>query len=200
MNPRVTSDSPPASGPISAEALFRAHAGFVAGFVRRLGVAREEVDDVVQEVFLVAHRRGGFAPSVARPTTWLAEIALRVVSTHRRSERRRRVGPDEEALRAAVAPHGSPHEVAEQRAALERVERALAALDVDRRAVFILFELEGEPCDAIAAGLGIPVGTVHSRLHAARKAFFAAHARLEKAPPPRVRDLEHQVPARGGAT
>lgn len=196
----MTSTPSPAPGPISAEALFRAHAAFVAGFVRRLGVAREEVDDVVQEVFLTAHRRGGFQPSVARPTTWLAEIALRVVSTHRRSARRRRVGPDEDALRDAVAPSGSPHEVAEQRAALERVDRALATLDVDRRAVFILFELEGEPCDAIAAGLGIPVGTVHSRLHAARKAFFAAHARLERATPVRVQGVAHRVPARGGAT
>jgi len=167
-------------GRISAEALFRAHAVFVASFVTRLGIAQEAVDDVVQEVFLTAHRRGGFEPSLARPTTWLAEIALRVVSTHKRAERRRRTTHDDGALEGAVAPGRSPLDAAEQRAALERVNTALATLDVDRRAIFILFELEAEPCESIAAGLGIPVGTVHSRLFAARKAFLEAYQRLER--------------------
>jgi RNA polymerase sigma-70 factor (ECF subfamily) len=185
LTSRVESDGAPAGGRISAEALFRAHAAFVAGFVVRLGVAREEVDDVVQDVFLIAHRRGGFVPGAARPTTWLAEIAVRTVSTHRRTERRRRTSSDDDALDAAVATTRSPLEIAEARAALARVNRALDALDLDRRAVFVLFELEGESCDAIAAGLGIPVGTVHSRLHAARKAFQEAHARLERAVPRR---------------
>ena len=46
----------------------------------------------------------------------------------------------------------------------------------------MLFELEGESCDAIAAGLAIPVGTVHSRLHTARREFAAAFAQLARAP------------------
>lgn len=185
MKESVPTNPAPSGSRIPAEALFRAHAAFVAGFVARLGVAREEVDDVVQEVFLTAHRLGGFDPGPARPTTWLAEIALRTVSTQRRANRRRRTTSDDGALDAAVSPGRTPLEAAEQRAALERVERALASLDVDRRAVFILFELEGEPCEAIAAAFGVPVGTVHSRLHTARKAFFAAYARLEAAVPPR---------------
>lgn len=184
MNRRVD-PLPKSDERISAEALFRAHAGFVAGFVKRLGVAHEEVDDVVQEVFLTAHRRGGFEPGPAKPTTWLAEIAVRVVSTHRRTLTRRRTSADEGALDAAVSPRATPLETAMQRAALARVEKALASLDVDRRAVFILFELDGEPCEAIAAGLRIPVGTVHSRLSSARKIFFEAYARLEKATPVR---------------
>lgn len=162
----------------SAEQLFRAHAPFVASFVFRLGVERESVDDVVQEVFLTAHRRGGFEEGPARPTTWLAEIALRVVSTHRRSDRRRRVRPDEDALGAAVSDADRPDETAERRSALRIVERALGALDVDKRAVFILFEIEGATTEDIAAGLGIPLGTVYSRLHAARKEFQKAYERL----------------------
>jgi RNA polymerase sigma-70 factor (ECF subfamily) len=42
----------------------------------------------------------------------------------------------------------------------------------------VLFEIEGESCDDIAAGLGIPVGTVYSRLHAARRDFQKAFAKL----------------------
>ena len=49
-------------------------------------------------------------------------------------------------------------------------------------AVFVLFELDGEPCDAIAAGLGVPLSTVYSRLHEARKELKAAFARLTKEP------------------
>lgn len=163
---------------ITAESLFRAHAQFVAGFVFRLGVERESVDDVVQEVFLTAHRRGGFEEGPARPTTWLAEIALRVVSTHRRTDRRRRVHPDQGALEIAISDADRPDQTAERRSSLRIVERALDGIDVDKRAVFILFEIEGASSEDIAAGLGIPLGTVYSRLHAARKEFQKAYDRL----------------------
>jgi RNA polymerase sigma-70 factor (ECF subfamily) len=166
---------------LSAEELFRAHATFVASFVLRLGVPRDAIDDIVQEVFLTVHRRGGYEAGPARPTTWLAEIALRVVSTYKRSERRRRTVPDEAALLAAISGERTSLEAAEQRAALTRVDQALASLDMDRRALFILYEIQGESCEVIAAGFAIPVGTVHSRLHAARRAFHEAYAQLERA-------------------
>jgi RNA polymerase sigma-70 factor, ECF subfamily len=192
-SPGVSTDAAPRGARLTAEALFRAHAGFVAAFVLRLGVARESVDDVVQEVFLMAHRLGGHDAGAAKPTTWLAEIAIRVVSTHKRSERRRRVVADEDALDRAVAEASSPLDVTEQRDALGRVQRALDAIDVDRRAVFVLFELMGESCEDIARGLGIPVGTVHSRLHTARREFQRAHERLDRGRAP------IEAFARGGA-
>lgn len=168
---------------LDAATLFRDHAAFVANFAARLGVPRTELDDVVQDVFLVAHRRGGFTPGPARPTTWLAEIALRVVSSHRRRLRRSREEPDGDAIAAAEARRGSsPGEQAEANESLRRVQQALDVLDEGKRAVFILFELEGESCEAIAAGLGIPIGTVYSRLHNARKQFMEAYARLVDAP------------------
>ncbi len=172
----------PSAESLSAAALFRAHAPFVAAFVVRLGAPRESVDDLVQEVFLTAHRRGGFEPGAAKPTTWLAEIALRVVSSHKRTARRRRVVADEDTLDRAVSEAATPHDVAEQRDALARVQRALDCLDDERRAVFVLYELMGESCEDIAAGLGVPIGTVHSRLFAARKSFQKAHARLSAKP------------------
>jgi RNA polymerase sigma-70 factor (ECF subfamily) len=107
---------------MTAEALFRAHAAFVAKFVTRLGVARESVDDVVQEVFLAVHRRGGYVEGTAKPTTWLAEFALRVVSTHKRGDRRRRVTSDEGAVGSAVSTETGPEELVAHRAVLDRVQ------------------------------------------------------------------------------
>jgi RNA polymerase sigma-70 factor (ECF subfamily) len=157
-------------------ALFRAHAAFVAGFLIRLGVNRRDLDDAVQEVFLVAHRRGGFEVGSAQPTTWLAEIALRVASGLRRTRRRRPEDPEPDHEAPAEGP--TPFEAAAAAQTLDRVQRALDTLSLDHRAVFILFEIEGEPCDRIAEGLGVPIGTVYSRLHAARKGFQKAYARL----------------------
>jgi RNA polymerase sigma-70 factor (ECF subfamily) len=186
----VDVELPREAGPrIGAEELFRRHAPFVAGFLAKLGVRPQEIEDVVQEVFLVAHRRGGYAEGSARPTTWLAEIALLVVKTRRRTARRRPEEPGEvDAGESAVAPSG-PFEAVERAEARARVERALAALDLDHRAVFVLFELDGEPCDAIAASLGVPVGTVYSRLHKARQRFRDAYERLGRDPSPRTARL-----------
>ena len=73
----------------SATALFRQHAGSIARFVVRYGVEPADVDDVVQEVFLIAHAHGGYRPGPAKPTSWLAAIAVRVASSHRRRLRTR---------------------------------------------------------------------------------------------------------------
>lgn len=163
---------------LDAEALYRAHADFVARFLLRLGARGEDVPDLMQEVFLVAHRRGGFRPGPAKPTTWLAEIAFRVASDRRKKIQRRLEDSDTDGVALAPARGGSPGDTAEARQALARVQRALDALTPEKKAVFILYELEGQSCDAIADGLGIPVGTVYSRLHTARREFAKAHAKL----------------------
>jgi RNA polymerase sigma-70 factor (ECF subfamily) len=176
--------APPALGSgvrprvIAAEELFRAHAAYVADFVARLGVPHRDVDDCVQEVFLVVHRRGGFVQTEARPTTYLAAIAVRVVSTHRRTQARRRLADAPAAIDEAPGTGPTPEERAVTSRALARVEAALDALDLEKRAVFVLFEILEEPCDAIAQALGVPVGTVYSRLHAARAQFQRAYAAL----------------------
>jgi RNA polymerase sigma-70 factor (ECF subfamily) len=166
---------------LDAGELFERHAPFVARFLVRLGARAAEVDDLVQEVFLTAHRRGGFVEGAARPTTWLAEIAVRVLSTHRRTQRRHPEQPDQE-LAAVASGDAGPAERAAAGQLLERLNLALSSLDIDKRAVFVLFELDGESCDAIAAGLGVPLTTAYSRLHSARKELKAAFARLMKEP------------------
>lgn len=168
---------------LDAAALYRAHAGFVARFLLRLGAHGQDVPDLLQEVFLVAHRRGGFTMGRAKPTTWLAEISFRVFSDRRKKTRRKLEDADTETVTVAASHASSPSERAEKRQALARVQSALDTLTPEKRTVFILYELEGESCDSIAAGLGIPVGTVYSRLHSARRDFARAHDRLAEDTP-----------------
>jgi RNA polymerase sigma-70 factor (ECF subfamily) len=175
------SGTAPAQPRIGAEALFRAHAAFVAGFLHRLGAPKADVDDLVQEVFLIAHRKGGYVPGAGQPRTWLGAIALRVALAGRRTRARRREDNDELGMHAAVSQSKDPAQSFELRASLERVQRALDTLDLDHRAAFVLYEIEGESCDNIAAAFDLPVGTVYSRLHHARKRFLAAHAALDPA-------------------
>lgn len=174
---------------MDAEALFRAHATFVAAFVTRLGAAKSEVDDLVQEVFIVAHQKGGYQPGPALPRTWLAAIALRVTRARQRSTARRREDASETAFDALTAAGKDPSEAFEVAESLGRVQRALDTLDIEHRAAFILYEIEGESCQAIADALEVPVGTVYSRLHNARKRFLDAHSTDAHAgaPPSRAR-------------
>ena len=179
-----------------ASALFRAHANFVANFLHRLGVPAAEIDDLVQEVFLVAHRRGGFfEDGRAKPTTWLAGISVRIASSSRRKQRRCNEAPNQDLVSTAQTHNGCPARSAETMESLQRITLALAPLDEERRAIFVLFEIEGESCGNIASIFDIPVGTVYSRLHSARKQFKLNYARLCDAPTKRQAPatLPHEV-------
>lgn len=169
-----TTEAAPAR--IGAGDLYRAHAPFVAGFLARMGAKQVDVADLTQEVFLVAHRRGGFAEGPARPTTWLAEIALRVLSTHRRGARRKPSVPMTDTLDSMRADRPHPDQDLATKQALGRVQECLQDLDLDHRACFVLFELEGATCAEIATALSVPIGTVYSRLHHARRKFMDAWA------------------------
>ena len=111
--------------------------------------------------------------------SWLGAIALRVASTQRRSRGRRREEARDAAVEGAIAPDDQAA-VLENRLALQRVQQALDTLDLEHRAAFVLYEFEGEACESIAGSLGVPVGTVYSRLHHARRRFLDAHALLDR--------------------
>jgi len=168
-------------GKLDAEALFRAHAPFVASFLQRLGSPRGEVEDLVQEVFLVAHRKGGFVPGSGQPRTWLGAISVHVAQSARRSRRRleARGTTDSELVELATSPRPDPAQSLETQRALQRVQAALDTLDIEHRAAFVLYELEKESCDSIAAAFDVPVGTIYSRLHHARKRFLEAYSAKE---------------------
>lgn len=188
--PEVETSKTPKALPTAL--LFRDHASYVAAFLLRLGAGPEERDDLVQEVFMTAHRLGGFVDNgSAKPTTWLCSIAVRVLANHRRKLSRRpqpsrSVGTTdvgEQQVSVVPADRGNlPDQVTAQRRSVTRVQSALNSLSVELRSIFVMYELEGESCVNIAQALSIPVGTVYSRLHQARKRFRAAFEKREKQP------------------
>ena len=140
---------------MGAGELYRAHARFVASFLLRLGAPPDEMQDLTQEVFLVAHRRGGFTPGAAKATTWLGEIAVRVWSNRKRTARRRPAQPAGDLAQEVAGHFLDPEASASERESLARVQRCLETLDLDHRAVFVLYELEGAKCADIAAALEV---------------------------------------------
>jgi RNA polymerase sigma-70 factor, ECF subfamily len=87
---------------------------------------------------------------------------------------------DEDALEQAEHPMSNPEELADQKRARQLLDEALDAMDLDLRAVFVLFELEELTAPEIAALLELPVGTVSSRLRRAREEFRAIVARIRR--------------------
>jgi len=156
-------------------AMYEAHVDFVWRNLRRLGIPFSEADDKTQEVFVIAHRR--FEDFVDRghgPRAWLFQIALRVASDARRHRRRHPEEPDGGSAqeRESIEPPQA-HAVA-RREALDQLDRALATIDVNRRAVLVLHEIEEMTAPEIAQTLGIPLNTVYSRLRVARMELEAA--------------------------
>ncbi len=146
--------------------LFDEYASFVWRSLRRLGVAEADLDDQLQEVFLVVYRRLHEYQERDRARAWLYSICRRVAQTQRRSVRRRR-----EDLRGEL-PEGrtAPMQLVrvEEREALELGHRLLGTLPEEQREVFVLYEIEHIPMQQVADALGCPLYTAYSRLRAAR--------------------------------
>ncbi len=164
-----------------AASLYEHHGRFVWASLQRLGVRDPDLEDVLQEVFVVVHQRLHTFDGSSKVTTWLFGICLRVASGYRRRGYRRRelaVAEPPEPARDERSP-SSPEEdlVAEQ--SRRRLHAILDDLDLEKRAVFVMFEIDELPCEEIASILGVPVGTVYSRLHSARKDFQRALLRMQ---------------------
>lgn len=158
--------------------LYDEHFEFVWRTLRRLGVPAADLADVAQEVFLVVHRRLADFEERSKVTTWLFRIAANAARSRRRRAHVRREVALEETLSDVTDPSDDPSislERADDRALLET---ALSALDAEQREVFVAFELEGMTGEAIATALGIPTGTVYSRLRLGRARFRQGVARL----------------------
>jgi RNA polymerase sigma-70 factor (ECF subfamily) len=177
LGPSVAAETPaPARTWADFETIYREHFRFVWRTVRRLGIEGALVDDVVQEVFVVVHRRLGDFEGRSAAKTWLYGIVRRVVADHRRTMRRKPLGtaPEGEGLDAASTPETGPEASAEQAERVRLLHQLLSQLDEAKREVFILAELEGLTLAEIAEALGVNANTVASRLRVARREFEAA--------------------------
>jgi RNA polymerase sigma-70 factor (ECF subfamily) len=157
-------------------ALVESGSEFVWRSLRRLGVRPADLDDAMQEVFVVAARRLGDIES-GRERAFLFGIAVRVASTRRRTLRRHPEDSDT-GLAETFSDEPGPDELSELRQARPVLQRILDSMSDDCRAVFVLAELEQLSAREIADVLGIPQGTASSRLRSAREIFHAAVRRL----------------------
>jgi RNA polymerase sigma-70 factor (ECF subfamily) len=180
--------------PLDAGTLFEQHAQTVARFAQRLGGPRCDVEDVVQEVFLVVQRRVSEFRQQAKVTTWLYRITENVVRQRRRRERLRRWLPrsGDDALARAESNRPTPVEELERRQAEAIVYRVLDRMRTPARNLLILFELEGMSGEQIAELTGVKPTTVWVQLHRARAQFMRLFCQLA---PRRPGDPEGELAA-----
>jgi len=153
----------------SFRALYEAHVDFVWRNLRRLGVYESDVEDRTQEVFVVAHRRfDQFEDRGHGPRAWLFQIVLRVASDARRHRRRHPEDSDGGDALGRAAVEAPQADALLRNEALSQLDAALDTIDVGRRAVLVLHEIEEMTAPEIAQMLGIPLNTVYSRLRVAR--------------------------------
>lgn len=158
--------------------LHEAHAEFVWSTLYRLGIREADLPDLLQEVFLVAHRRADSFDGTSKATTWLYSICAKVASTHRRRAHVRREELYDPTTRVDRASEPRADDLVAEKRAKATLYEILDVLEPEKRAVFVMFELEERPCAEIAETFGIPLGTVHSRIHSARADFEKELSRL----------------------
>jgi len=160
----------------SFRALFEREISYVWTSLRRLGVPERDREDLANEVFFRVYQRlDTYDPS--RPIRpWLFAFAVRVASEDRRRARHRyeELGAEDDA--AAQAVTRDPESTTDR----ELVWKAMDTLDMDKRAVLVMHDLDGHSVPEIALALSIPEGTAYSRLRAAREHITCSVRRQER--------------------
>jgi RNA polymerase sigma-70 factor (ECF subfamily) len=141
-------------------------------------VREADIEDVCQEVFIVVHRKLADFEARSSPKTWIYGIAVRTASDYRkRASHVREIvtdSPPDEVSR------DDPHDALSAQQARATLDRLLDQLDEDKRAVFVLYEIEELPMNEVARALGCPLQTAYSRLHAARSKIEEGSRRLRE--------------------
>lgn len=158
--------------------LYRSEFGYAWKTLLRLGVARRDLEDLTQDLFVIVYRHlADYDPQ--RPLRpWLFGIAVRVAADfRRRAHNVREVVGQVAAEPTDGAP--PPDERLADAEARTLLMAALDGLDLERRAVFVMHELDEVPVPEIAAALAIPLNTAYSRLRLARADVVASIKRLQ---------------------
>lgn len=160
------------------QTVYSQHVGFVWRVLRGMGVSDAVVEDAVQDVFIVVHRRLAEFDGRHSIRSWLFAIAYRVAREQRRKVRRTQDQlPFEHQIRDG-AP--TPAESAEQAEALQLACELLEQLDDEKRTVLVLTEIEGMTAPEIAEVTGTQLNTVYTRLRRARLQLNQAMAKWRK--------------------
>jgi RNA polymerase sigma-70 factor (ECF subfamily) len=163
-------DTPAGDAVPSFDEVYAAHLGFVWRILRTFGVPPAQIEDAVQDVFVVVHRRLAEFEGRAAITTWLFAIARRIAGAHRRRAGNART----ETLTEEPAGGADTFADASRAQAAATVLAILADMDEDKRIVFALVELEQMSVPEVAKVLDLNLNTAYSRLRLARQAFETA--------------------------
>jgi RNA polymerase sigma-70 factor (ECF subfamily) len=174
-----TSHAEPASSEQGVQRIYAEHVTMVWRGLRRLGVQEASIEDAVQDVFLVVHRRLPDFEGRSALKTWLYGIALRVAKDHRRAQIRQAHKTERLAqlLSSDASTASTPMEAAERREANLVLHAVLAEMDEEEREVLVLIDMEGLSMREAATALQLHVRTCQRRLRAARAAFETKVAR-----------------------
>ena len=174
----------PSSAEKRVQQMYEEHAAMVWRGLRRLGVHDASLEDAVQDVFLVAHRRLADFKGRSSLKTWLYGIVVRVAKDHRRNQARQAYRAERLAQGLSVSPDNSssPAGMAEQREANQALHAILESLDEEQREVLIMVELEDFSVREAAAALALRVRTCQRRLKAAHAAFEKRFALYRQSP------------------
>ena len=158
--------------------------------LQRLGVRNEEIDDALQAVLIAVDRKFDEIPNRAELRAYTCAVCVNVAREVGRRRNRHAVRNTtlEELEEAPLSLDADPADAFERKQTLAMVQRILESMDPERREVFVLYELEELSGREIAEHLGIPPGTVASRLRKAREDFREALARADANAPPFGRD------------
>lgn len=148
--------------------LFEFFAPRMKAFIMRQGMDGQMAEDVVQEAMVrVWQKAHQFDPSKARASTWMFTIARNLRIDHLRKSNRPEPDPNDPAFIPDAEPDGYAHVAQSQDAA--RVQAVLELLPEEQRTVLQKSFFEEKPHPEIAEELGIPLGTVKSRIRLAFK-------------------------------
>jgi RNA polymerase sigma-70 factor (ECF subfamily) len=168
------------AGQLSFEQVYEASFDFVYRNAKRLGVLESATDDVVQEVFLVVHRRLAEYDGRATLRSWIYGILANTVRQHRRAFRRKQkplkaVEHDDEL--GPASSHAGPERRAQHREDVRLLLSLLEELPDEQRELIVLADLEELNVPEICACIGGNSNTVYSRLRVAREALRSKLAR-----------------------
>jgi len=158
------------------EDLVRRHERRVFRLLLRMLGSREEAEDVTQEAFLSLHRHGHRFRREARFSTFVYRVAANAALNRRRTLGRSRNRMNEFRVRQQAGMNlpptpRNPEDAAAGSEDQVRVQEALLELPPDLRVAVLLYDIEGQSYQEVARVLGIPEGTVKSRIHRARSAL-----------------------------
>lgn len=168
------------------QSMFDREFAYVCQVLRRVGVRAEDLEDLAQEVFVTVYQKFRSYDREKPIRPWLLAFAVRAARNYQRLARHRRELSDEN-MGERLNDCASPEECVGEQQATHHVIRALESVAPERRDVLVLHDIYGYEAPEIAASLGIPVGTVYSRVHVGRqelkRALHKSAARVSQRAP-----------------